>query len=376
MKIVYIYGNMTHYDHGLGGLLKRTQDVFSELDAQTETVDLGVLHPPYYDGETTNAIDGIMEKIKAADGIVLACTAQNFAPTALIQSFLEYLENAEYTEALKDKHLMIITLSNKGGEKSAGDYLTRVIQFFGGFVVASMGLNVRHLGEMDGDAGEFIDKTTQDFYRAVHQKRKYVIPSDFINETPSAKKIDEPIKEKPELSLKTEAKPLGFTDTQEKEIDELSLLFTKMHSKGEASPAAVINESFLTDAPSNPFAPKAAEKQSVRVTKSGETVQSLTKRLPEFFNSQLSAGLQAVIQFNITGSETFDGAISIHSTECTYIEGNVPAPDIIIMSDAAIWQDVLKNKNSAQKAFMTGGIKVRGDFVLLSKFDSLFKFPE
>jgi putative sterol carrier protein/multimeric flavodoxin WrbA len=399
MKTVYIYGNISHYDHGLEGLLKRTRDVFSELGAETETVDLGALHPPYYDGETTNALDGVMEKIKSADGVVLACTAQNFAPTALMQSFLEYL--TDYTDVLNGKHVMLITLSKAGGEKSAGDYLTRIVQFYGGYVAANMGLRVHHLGESEVD--EFVDKTTQDFYRAVHQKRKYIIPSDYMNDTSVAKKSDAHIKEsmpeKSEAASKPSELSNGFTDTQEKEIDELSLLFSQKHNTTTENsstpnvPTGLTRNSSISgigegiashsrndsaSVPSNPFAPTETESKS-RWAKSGGTtkgaVQALTQRLPEFFNSQLSAGLQAVIQFNITGSENFDGAISIHSTECTYIEGNPTAPDIIIMADTSVWHDVLKNKNSAQKAFMTGGIKVRGDFVLLSKFDTLFNFP-
>ena len=418
MKITYIYGNMTHYDHGLSELLKRTKDIFQELEVETETIDLGALHPPYYDGEMTNAMDGVMDKLATADGIVLACTAQIFAPTALMQSFLEYLE--AYDSSLVGKHFMLITLSQSGGEKSAGDYLTRVVNHKGGFVVSVIGLQTRHLGELYGDIGEFVDKTTEDFYRAVHKKRRYVIPLDATE-----------ILIQPEVEADTEAKlvpmevpkvtvvkemptptarprPFDFSDSEEKEIDELSVLFAKKYTNPEEdapiedkpSPAEDVILNVL-NGPSNPFAPTTSELEMQdnpfapvaggsalqrpapspkpppkKVVPSGQSAEGITRRIPDFFQSQLSAGLQAVIQLNITGSEKFDGFIYIHSTECTYTEGSAPAPDIIIIADTAIWMDVLQNKNTAQKAFMTGGIKVRGDFVLLSKFDTLFKFPD
>lgn len=367
MEIAYIYGNMTHYDHGLGMLLKRTKSIFEELEVKTETVDLGALHLPYYDGETTRALDDVMESLKAADGIVLACTAQMFAPTALMQSFVEYLEHSKYFGVLKGKHCMLATLSREGGEKSALDYLARTVWHMGGFTAAQIGIQAWHLSEIDGKTGEFIDKTTEDFYRAVYKNRQYIIPMDStVRVAPTAvqKPIvveDVPAAKKPEQ--------LSFTDIQEKEIEELSLLFSKKYFKKDTASEADESKPLTVDIPAKPLAP-------VKRTKELQTAQKLTQSLPKFFQPQLSAGLQAVIQINITGSETFDGYLYIHSTECTYNEGTLPAPDIIIMADTAIWLDVLKNKNTAQKAFMIGGIKVRGDFVLLAKFDTLFKFPE
>ncbi|MCL1884104.1 MAG: NAD(P)H-dependent oxidoreductase [Defluviitaleaceae bacterium] len=369
MKIAYIYGNMTHYDRGLSKIIKRTKDVFSELEIETETIDLGALHPPYFDGETTNALDSVMEKLRNADGIILATTAQMFAPTALMQSFIEYLEHTEYANVLTNKHCMLIALSQNGGEKSTLEYLTRVVHHMGGFVAAQIGLQARHVENFDSESGEFTDKIAEDFYRAVKQNRQYIIPTD-IAPTIFSKALTventkpAPIEEKPQKSESIQTHLNNFTEVQEKEIEELSMLFSQKYSGGDDE-----RQEIVSAIPANPFAPTANELEI-------KTVEKLTRDLPNSFQSGLSAGLQAVIQLNITGSEIFDGFIHIHSTECTYTNGTTPAPDIIIMADATIWHDVLTKKTTAQKAFMIGGIKVRGDFVLLTKFDTLFKFPE
>jgi putative sterol carrier protein/multimeric flavodoxin WrbA len=361
MKILYIYGNQNHYDHGLNTLITRTGEVFKELGAETETVDLGVLHPPYYDGETTTALDGVMEKIKTADGVVFATTAQMFAPTALLLSLLEYLEHPDYSAVLTAKHCMLVALSRAGGEKSALDFLSRVIAHNGGYVISQIGLQVAHLNALDGDTGDFVDKMTESFYRAAHQHRKYIIPSDFA---PSGTQTETPrtviVKETELVAEKTAPKQLAaFSETQEQEIEELSQLFSKKYTnssepKTPAMPDAKQLDQLLTKSSKAEFLP---EKPLTDTKQKSNTALTLTKSLPDRFQSQLSAGLQAVVQINITGDETFDGFLYIHSTECTFTDGTAPAPDIIIMADTDIWLDVLSGKSTAQKAFMIGGIK-------------------
>jgi putative sterol carrier protein len=270
-----------------------------------------------------------------------------------------------------------------------------MVHFMGGFVAAQIGLQSRHLEELDGEIGEFADKTAEDFYRAVHKKRKYVIPTDCMGN------ISQKTDEKTEVDVLVQSSENGFipseteltkseniqsqlnnfTDSQEKEIEELSFLFAKKYSN-DAEGEKLLTEGADALNELNSKTKKAAKPAKTVSIKSKKATQKpddepkpaekLTLALPERFRSGLSAGLQATIQINISGGEEFDGYLHIHSTECTYTKGNAPAPDITIMADSAVWLDVLNGKSTAQKAFMIGGIKVRGDFVLLTKFDTLF----
>jgi len=430
VKITTVYGNMTHYDNGLSLLVKRVDSVFAELGVETETIDLGALHPPYFDGETTTGIDNVVQGLKNSQGIVFACTAQLFAPTALMSSFLEYFSHPQYNQVLKGKHCFLIMLSNSGGEKSALEHLTRVVQSFGGYVVTQVGLQLFHmegLSEEANEVGEFVDKSAEDFYRAVNQGRKYVIPSDagaFVEalgtasgvsavSTPGAGMSATEVTTQSNVpgglfstdpllnSVHMHSRPVYFTDQQEKEVDELSQLFSEKYSNGDypkpgtdddADALLSFGRELLRDKPppvQAPFAnphlpPLTAEPQMLPPVMGAppvappapyraKTTFQITQNLPRYFQPQLSAGLQCVIQLNITGEEKFEGFLYIHSTECSFTEGTAPAPDVIIMADSVVWLDILKGKSTAQKAFMIGGLKVRGDFVLLTKFDALFK---
>lgn len=104
-----------------------------------------------------------------------------------------------------------------------------------------------------------------------------------------------------------------------------------------------------------------------------KTVKQMTQSLPHYFQPQIAQGTEAVFQFSIFGDEEFYGYIVIKDGDNEYFEGKYETPDITIISNSAIWQEVLRGKLTAQKAFMTGRLKVRGNFMLLNRFDQIYK---
>ena len=100
--------------------------------------------------------------------------------------------------------------------------------------------------------------------------------------------------------------------------------------------------------------------------------RQMTESLPHGFNAQAAAGVQAVFQLSITGSEPFEGYFTLQAGDCEYANGVAEQHDILITADAKAWMDVLSGKHTAQRAFMMGLLKVRGNFQLLTKFDQAF----
>ena len=395
MKLAYVHGSAPLFG-GDDSLVKEiVTGVFLEMEAEIAEIDLGRIHPPFFDGEATRAVDGAIEKMRASDGVVLASRTSFLSPCAILMNFLEYFGLPEYAGVLDGKHAMLLLFSRDGGEKSALAALSDTVSHLGAYAVTKIGLQARHL--RDAAAADIVGKACEDFYRAVKLKRKYIIPRDFGGPAGAEPAKGAP---KPKPSGARAAESGALTSEQEKNIDELAKLFAKKigvdetekaappppkpRQKAAPPPPAKNREDILDDFPFNDEDEAAAllgsldfeaalKKAAAAAAPQEKTAQQITRNLPDRFLPLLSAGLHAVIQMNIFGNEEFSGYLDIRSTDCAYHDGAAPAPDIVIMADSAMWLDVLNGKFTAQKAFMVGGLKVRGDFVLLSKFDNLFK---
>ncbi len=104
------------------------------------------------------------------------------------------------------------------------------------------------------------------------------------------------------------------------------------------------------------------------------SLKQQTQALEKKFLPQNANGLVTEIQIKITGEENFDASIQINGTECRFHDGSSSSADVTIIGTTDVWKDVLSGLVTTQKAFMTGQLKVRGNFVLLPRFDTLFKF--
>lgn len=403
MKIILINGSMPHYDHGLGRVLSVIGNTLAELGMQIEDINLGYSQLHYFDGMQAKAMDDISARIMASGGVIFACTTQLYAPCSMFKTFLEFLECPDYKDILREKHCLAVTVSKDGGEKGTLDYFSKVIGHFGAYEGGRIGLQEAHTRSMEdgpeaipGSVRDIIEKISEDFYRLVRQNRKFINPSEGITTsaytppsapayqpTPAYQQAPPPVyqqqapevsyQEPPKKPAEVVARKLNldaFTERQEEDIKELTALFSRKYESSDDIQAANQNP-YKYQQNISQKAPKPIVTQAPppRV----KTVKQLTQSLPHYYQPQMASGLTAVIQLNITGDEPFEGYLNIVDSECEYRDGYAENPEITIISDSKVWQDVLKGKHTAQKAFMIGGLKVRGNFVLLTKFDTMFK---
>ena len=84
-------------------------------------------------------------------------------------------------------------------------------------------------------------------------------------------------------------------------------------------------------------------------------------------------GINAVVQYYLTGDEGGDWVVTIQDGTCKVREGIVDNPRITLTVDASIFRDILLGRMDGMAAFMQGKVSVRGDLMLGMKLIDLFK---
>lgn len=103
------------------------------------------------------------------------------------------------------------------------------------------------------------------------------------------------------------------------------------------------------------------------------TVNELIHNHEKAFIPEAAEGVEAVIQYRLTGEEAGDYIINIGDDKCVVEEGIAEEPDVTLTADARDFADVLLGKANGMQYFMMGKLKLSGDLNLAMKLTSFFK---
>ena len=103
------------------------------------------------------------------------------------------------------------------------------------------------------------------------------------------------------------------------------------------------------------------------------TVKELVFNHEKAFLPEKAAGVNAVIQYKLTGNQAGDYVVKITDGVCKVEEGETDNPTMTLTSDGEFFRDVLLGKEDGMKGFMMGKIKLAGDLNLAMKLTSFFK---
>jgi putative sterol carrier protein len=105
------------------------------------------------------------------------------------------------------------------------------------------------------------------------------------------------------------------------------------------------------------------------------TVKEIFAEMPNRFNADAAKGMNAVIQFNLSGDG--DNAGQYHAVikdgSLQVVEGVHASPSMTMTMAGSDYVDMTTGKLNGQMAFMSGKLKIAGDRGLAMKMQSLFK---
>ncbi|MDD2696252.1 MAG: SCP2 sterol-binding domain-containing protein [Anaerolineales bacterium] len=103
------------------------------------------------------------------------------------------------------------------------------------------------------------------------------------------------------------------------------------------------------------------------------SVRQLVLNHEKAFMPEKAAGVNAVIQYILTGEEGGDWIVTLQDGKCTVAEGKAEKPTMTLTADAQDFKDVLTGKVNGMQYFMQGRLKLAGDLNLAMKLTTFFK---
>jgi putative sterol carrier protein len=103
------------------------------------------------------------------------------------------------------------------------------------------------------------------------------------------------------------------------------------------------------------------------------TVKEIFAEMPNRFNADAAKGMNAVIQFNLSGEG--DNAGQYHAVikdgTLQVAEGTHASPNMTMTMAGSDYVDMTTGKLNGQMAFMQGKLKIKGDMALALKLQQI-----
>jgi putative sterol carrier protein len=103
------------------------------------------------------------------------------------------------------------------------------------------------------------------------------------------------------------------------------------------------------------------------------SVEQLILNHEKAFQPEKAIGVDALIQYHLTGEQGGDWIITLKDGVCKVNKGVAENPKMTLTADAMEFHDILLGKLDGMAAFMMGKLKLSGDLNLAMKLTSFSK---
>lgn len=104
----------------------------------------------------------------------------------------------------------------------------------------------------------------------------------------------------------------------------------------------------------------------------GTKVSEIFQAMPSRLNASTAAGMNKVIQYDLSGDGGGTYHCAIADGACVVNEGAHEAPDMTVTMEASDFVSMIDGSLDGMSAFMSGKLRVSGDMGLAMKLQTLF----
>lgn len=108
------------------------------------------------------------------------------------------------------------------------------------------------------------------------------------------------------------------------------------------------------------------------MSETAEQVKQIFSNMPDRLNTAASAGLDAIIQYDLTGEGGGKYYTHIQETSCVVEQGEHTSPTMTVIMEAVDFVEMTNGRLDGMTAFMSGKLRIDGDMALAMRMQSLF----
>lgn len=329
MNINIYYGGRGIIDDPTIYVINKMQEVLEELRVNVTRYNLY---------EAKNTIMTLPQTLKEADGIILATTVEWYGIGGYMQQFLDACWLFGDKEKISKIYMAPIVMSTTYGEREAKHVLATAWEILGGKPCSGLCGYIENtvMLEMNEQYENIIAKKAENIYRTVNQ---HVISFPASDQTikkrvalPQASNLTPQETEQLSRYVSDDT----YVQRQKEDIQELTSLFIdKLNNDGIDGLAEYIGN------------------------------------FKKVYKPQ--ADFEAVYSIKIE-EKTENLIISVKNTELECKYGVTENADVEMQMGKAAMEDIVNGRMTFQRAFMSGAIKMKGDFRILRTLDQIFPF--
>lgn len=329
MKINIYYGGRGLIDDPTLFVINKMQNVLEELHVSVERFNLH---------ELKNTITTLPQTLKSCDGVILATTVEWYGIGGYMQQFLDACWLYGDKEKISKLYMSPIVMATTYGEREGKLNLANAWEILGGLPCSGICGYIEDISilEQSEDYSRLIEKKAENMYRTISQK----VPSLPASNQAVKKKVymtkNADLTPQETEQLSQYASDDAYVQKQKQDISELASLFRDLMGVG----------------------PENDE----------------TAYIPDFEKAfKPMPNKEATYLFKIDGHK-LPLYISVEGPDLQCVYKNVEKADCEITVSEDKLKDIIKGNTTFQRAFMSGEMKMKGDFVALRDLDGFFEF--